>query len=83
MASEQVQGLHGLEHYELVNIGALQSSCELPGALPPAAVTAESAESADWSLDLRLGEVGCSNLWEDDWRLAFFLQIFGVSFLFG
>lgn len=27
----QVQGLHGLEHYELVNIGALQNSCELPG----------------------------------------------------
>ena len=26
----QVQGLHGLEHYELVNIGALQNSCELP-----------------------------------------------------
>jgi hypothetical protein len=31
----QVQGLHGLEHYELVNIGALQSSCELSGAPDP------------------------------------------------
>lgn len=31
MAKHKVQGLHGLEHYELVNIGALQSSCELLG----------------------------------------------------
>eukprot|EP00434_Breviolum_minutum_P012315 symbB.v1.2.010854.t1/scaffold716.1/size187362/7 len=31
MAKHKVQGLHGLEHYELVNIGALQNSCELLG----------------------------------------------------
>ena len=38
MARHQVQGLHGLEHHELVNVGALQSGCELLGE----AVTVES-----------------------------------------
>ena len=28
----QVQGIRGLEHHELVNIGALQNSCELLGS---------------------------------------------------
>ena len=64
----QVQGLHGLEHYELVNIGALQNSCELPDDPEIFLYSILDEPSMNFPPQPRLGEVGGSKLcqfWAD------------------